>query len=175
MSKSARQISFWNLDFPFLFFWWCDSVFVWQKQARKQIYNYWSSNHVSIISWYWQSWSSAAVKMISDHAGTAPLDWSFPEYSSLYSDQTALLQGTGTMLFFWGGGGGSSFILLGDAHGHRLPFSHWYYLLLCFKWSYFGPGRPVRGVIPLRTPLISILFVSFKVRQWSLLFTSQAS
>lgn len=97
---SVRQISFWNLDFS-SFFWWCDSVFVEQKQARKQIYDYWPITHVSIISCNWQSWSPAAVKMISYHAaGTAHLDL-FSEYSNLNSDKIAVVQGTETISPFF--------------------------------------------------------------------------
>lgn len=103
MSKSARQISFWNLDFPlFFFFFLLVTQFLYNRNRPETNYYYWPIIHVSIISSNWQSWSSAAVKMISDHAaGTAHLGWLFPEYSSLNSDKTALVRGTETISFFF--------------------------------------------------------------------------
>lgn len=94
--------------------------------------------------------------MISYHAaGTAHLDL-FSEYSNLNSDKIAVVQGTETISPFF-----LSYVLMAI---HFLV--HTYIVSQeCLKRTYLAPGRPVRGLFLLRTPLISVLFVSFNVRQ----------
>lgn len=94
--------------------------------------------------------------MISYHAaGTAHLDWLFSEYSNPNSDKIAVVQGTETI---------SPFFNL-FAHGHPLPCSHLYCQLKVFETDLFGSQQAWEGSFSSEDSLISILFVSFNVRQ----------